>query len=49
MPSFGTRQNGYKRIVWESQKLTVYAERRKRLLSLARGKQVLAMMPANKF
>jgi Xaa-Pro aminopeptidase len=49
LPVFGTRQNGYKRIDWESQKLTVYAQRRMRLLSLARGKQVLAMMPANKF
>ena len=49
MPVFGTPQNGYKRIVWESPKLTVYAERRKRLLSLAREKQVLAITPANKF
>lgn len=33
----------------ESKKLTVYAQRRERLLSLARGKQVVAMTPANKF
>lgn len=29
--------------------LTVYAQRRKRLLSLARGKQVVAVAPANKY
>jgi Xaa-Pro aminopeptidase len=33
----------------ESKKLTVYAQRRKRLLSLARGKQVVAMTAANTF
>jgi Xaa-Pro aminopeptidase/Xaa-Pro dipeptidase len=49
LPVFGTPQNGYKRIVEESMKLTVYAQRRKRLLSLAQGKQVVAMTPANKF
>lgn len=33
----------------ESKKLTVYAQRRKRLLSLARGKQVVTMTAANTF
>lgn len=34
-------------MVSESENLTVYAQRRKRLLSLARGKQVVAMTGAN--
>ncbi|MDA4127380.1 MAG: M24 family metallopeptidase [Thaumarchaeota archaeon] len=33
----------------ESKKMTVYAQRRKRLLSLARGKQVVTMTAANTF
>jgi Xaa-Pro aminopeptidase/Xaa-Pro dipeptidase len=33
----------------ESKKMTVYAQRRKRLLSLARGKQVVALTAANTF
>ncbi len=36
-------------MVWESEKLSVYGQRRKRLLSLARGKQVVAMTGANLF
>lgn len=42
-------ENGYKRIVSEGEKLTDYAQRRKRLLSLARGKKVLSMTAANTF
>ena len=39
----------YKRLVSEGKSLTVYAERRKKLLSLARGKQVVAMTAENLF
>jgi Xaa-Pro aminopeptidase len=44
-----TLENGYKPWFSESEKLTVYAQRRKRLLSLARGEQVVAMTAANTF
>jgi Xaa-Pro aminopeptidase len=39
--------NGYKRSLLERQKMTVYGQRRKRLLSLAKGKQVVAVTAAN--
>ena len=41
--------NGYKRLVFRAQKMTVYAQRRKRLLSLAKGKQVAAFTAPNLF
>ncbi len=44
-----TFENGYKRIVSNGEKLTDYAQRRKRLLSLARGKQVVAFTAPNLF
>ncbi len=39
----------YKHSLCTSEKMTIYGERRKRLLSLAKGKQVVAMTGANLF
>jgi Xaa-Pro aminopeptidase/Xaa-Pro dipeptidase len=41
--------NGYKRLVFRAQKMTVFSQRRRRLLSLAKGKQVVAVTAPNLF
>jgi Xaa-Pro aminopeptidase/Xaa-Pro dipeptidase len=42
-------EKGFKRLVWRARKLTVYAQRRERLLSLAKGKQVAVFTAPNLF
>jgi len=44
-----TQAKQYKRFHYDGKKMPIYGERRKRLLSLAKGKQVAAMTGANLF